>query len=119
MRIDKFLWAVRLFKTRSLAADACKNEKVKIGGMNLKSSREIKIGDKIEVKDLPIWRSYEIIGITEQRVGAKLVTEFIKDITPTEELAKLEAIKNSGFIDNRKGRPTKKDRRQLGDWLEL
>lgn len=128
VRIDKWLWAVRLFKTRSIAIDACKKGRVSIKGSNIKPSRMIKIGDVIDVRRAPITYSFEVLALTENRMGAKLVTDFMKDVTPASQLEILELSKLTGFIDRARGtgRPTKKDRRDLdqfsddysffGDW---
>ena len=120
VRIDKWLWAVRLFKTRSLASEECKKGKVMIDGMPLKPSREIKVGDKIQVKRPPIVRTYQVLGLSEKRMGAKLVVDFIKDITTPEELEVLEVQKHMGWFNREKGtgRPTKRDRRELDDFFE-
>lgn len=128
VRIDKWLWAVRLFKTRSIAIDACKKGRVSIKGSNIKPSRMIKIGDVIDVRRAPITYSFEVLALTENRMGAKLVPDFMKDVTPASQLEILELSKLTGFIDRARGtgRPTKKDRRDLdqfsddysffGDW---
>lgn len=112
LRADKFLWAVRVFKTRSIAAEACKKSRVQIGDMNIKASREIKAGDIIQVTKVPVSYSYEVISIPKNRVSAKLVSDFIIDKTPEEELLKLSSS-DSFFIkrDKGTGRPTKKERR--------
>ncbi|MCF8379399.1 MAG: RNA-binding S4 domain-containing protein [Bacteroidales bacterium] len=112
LRADKFLWAVRIFKTRAIAAEACKKGKVQISGMNIKASREIKPGECIEVRKAPVNYSYQVISIPNNRVSAKLVPDFIVDKTSEEELLKLTAG-DSFFIkrDRGTGRPTKKDRR--------
>ena len=112
LRADKFLWAVRIFKTRAIAAEACKKGKVQISGMNIKASREIKAGDILQVKKAPVNYSYEVVAIPKNRVSAKIVGEFILDKTPEDEILKL-AASDSFFIqrDRGTGRPTKKDRR--------
>lgn len=121
VRVDKWLWAVRLYKTRSIATEECKKGKIMINGMPLKPSREIKIGDKIQVKNPPIIRTYEVLGLAEKRMGAKLVDGFVKDITTPEELEILEVQKHMGWFNRDKGtgRPTKKDRRELDDFFEF
>ena len=115
IRIDKWLWAVRLFKTRSQAADACRGGKVSVLNQTVKPSREIKIGDVIQIKLSPIIKTVKVIGLLENRVSAKLVVDFVEDQTPIEEYKKLEKDKNEYFIKREKGtgRPTKKDRREL------
>jgi ribosome-associated heat shock protein Hsp15 len=115
IRIDKWLWAVRIFKTRVLSGEMCKRGKVKIQGQRIKSSRLVKIGDKITVtKDNINWE-YEVLKCIEKRVGAKIAEECKKDCTPEEEKIKLQKIK-SVYLPRRErgaGRPTKKERRQL------
>ena len=115
IRIDKWLWAVRLFKTRSQAAEACKGGKVKIEGQNAKASREIKVGDIIEVQQKGILKKVEIIKAVKNRVSAKLVPELMNDLTSPEEYEKLELINqlNQEKRDRGTGRPTKKDRRTI------
>ena len=117
LRADKFLWAVRIYKTRAIAAEACKKGKVQISGMNIKASREIKSGDFIQVKKVPVNYSYEVVSIPKNRVSAKIVADFILDKTPESEILKLSA-NDSFFIqrDRGTGRPTKKDRRDLEDF---
>lgn len=119
MRIDKFLWSVRIFKTRTLASEACKLGRVTMGGQLVKSSRDIKEGDVIEVKKNPIWRKYKVKKLLKSRVGAKLVEAYVEDFTPKEELEKLEMIHKSGILSRPKGygRPTKKERRDIGKLL--
>jgi ribosome-associated heat shock protein Hsp15 len=115
VRIDKWLWAVRLYKTRSLATEECRKGRVMINEMPVKPSREVKIGDKIQIRKPPIVRTYEVLGISEKRMAAKLVDAFMRDITPPEELEILEMQKHMGWLQRDKGagRPTKKDRRDL------
>ncbi len=121
VRIDKWLWAVRLYKTRTLATEECRKGRITIDGVAVKPSRIPKIGDIIKVRKNPVTYSYKIIGIIGKRVGAKLVQEFAVDITPPEELKNLEIKQQMGSIerDRGAGRPTKKDRRDLDrlqDW---
>ena len=121
IRIDKWLWAVRLYKTRSLASEECKKGKVTINGMNVKASREIKEGETIQLRRPPITRSYKIIALVENRMAAKMVPEFMVETTPASELEILEVQKNQS-IDNRErgtGRPTKKDRRDMDDFFDV
>ncbi len=115
VRIDKFLWAVRLFKTRSQAAEACKKAKVLINNMPVKPSREINTGDVFELKKSPVLYKYRIKELLKNRVGAKLVTNYLEDITPPEELIKLEIDKNMPYLKREagSGRPTKKERRDI------
>ena len=120
VRIDKWLWATRIFKSRSIAVEACKKGRIMIGGTTVKASRMIKIGDIIQVKKPPIAYSFQVLDITERRMGAKLVPNFLKDVTPKEQLEILELSKITGFVNRAKGtgRPTKKDRRELTDFTE-
>lgn len=120
VRIDKWLWAVRLFKTRTIAIEACKKGRISIKGVTIKPSRMIKVGDVIEVRRSPITYSFEVLNLTENRMGAKLVHEFMKDVTSPSQLEILELSKMSGFVDRARGtgRPTKKDRRELEQFTE-
>lgn len=120
VRIDKWLWAVRLFKTRSIAIEACKKGRITIKGITIKPSRMIKIGDVIEVRRPPVTYSFEVLSLTENRMGAKLVPDFMKDVTSPSQLEILEMSKVSGFVDRARGtgRPTKKDRRDLEQFTE-
>ena len=116
MRIDKYLWCVRLFKTRSLASEACSKGRIKINGDEIKPSREVRPGDRIEVRINPIWKSYEVVGVPKSRVGARLVPDFINDTTSEEaleELAFVSKMNASGRQGGTYGRPTKKNRRNL------
>mgnify|MGYP002647065976 FL=1 len=120
VRIDKWLWAVRLFKTRSIAIEACKKGRISIKGVTIKPSRSIKVGDVIEVRRPPVTYSFEVLNLSENRMGAKLVPEFMKDVTSPSQLEILEMSKVSGFVDRARGtgRPTKKDRRELDQFTE-
>lgn len=120
VRIDKWLWAVRLFKTRSIAIEACKKGRITIKGVTVKPSRMVKTGDVIEVRRTPITYSFEVLNLAENRMGAKLVPGFMKDVTPASQLEILELSKMSGFVDRARGmgRPTKKDRRELEQFTE-
>lgn len=120
VRIDKWLWAVRLFKTRSIAIDACKKGRITIKGITVKPSRMIKVGDVIEVRRPPVTYSFEVLALTERRMGAKLVFEFMKNVTPQSELDILELSRASGYLGRARGtgRPTKKDRRELDQFAE-
>lgn len=119
-RIDKWLWAARIFKTRSIAIDAIKNSRVTIAGSNVKPSRMVKAGDVIDVKKPPITYSFRILKTIEQRVGAKLIPEIYENITSPEQYEILEMSKISGFVDRARGtgRPTKKERRSLDEWFD-
>jgi ribosome-associated heat shock protein Hsp15 len=120
VRIDKFCWTIRLFKTRSLAADAIKNKKVMVNAALCKASRELKPGDKIQVKKNNIAFEYKVLQFPKNRVGAKLVAEYVQDITPSEEMQKFELLKAQYKLgrDRGLGRPTKKDRRELDDFMD-
>jgi ribosome-associated heat shock protein Hsp15 len=115
IRIDKFLWAVRLFKTRSIASEACKGGKVKINEHNVKASKDVKVGDSISVSLGIYTKTVKVKALLVNRVGAPLVPNYIEDLTSKEEYAKLEALKDKGFEwrDRGIGRPTKKDRREI------
>ena len=115
IRIDKWLWAVRIFKTRSLAAEYCKSGKVLINGQVAKPSRAIIIGDTITVRKSPINYCYIVNGIISKRVSAKIAAENVEDITPPEEIDLLKKMQKSVFYtrDRGTGRPTKKERRQI------
>lgn len=118
-RIDKWLWAVRIFKTRTIAAEACKKGRISINGVQAKPSRMIKPGDIINVKKSPITYSFKVLQAIEKRIGAKLVPEVMENVTSPEQYELLEMSKISGFIDRARGtgRPTKKDRRSLDDFF--
>lgn len=119
-RIDKWLWASRIFKTRSIAADACKNGRVTVGNVTVKPSRMVKVGETISVRKPPITYSFRILKTIEQRVGAKLLPEIYENVTAPEQYKLLEMTRISGFVDRARGtgRPTKKDRRSLDAFLE-
>lgn len=120
VRIDKWLWAVRLFKTRTIAVEACKKGRVAIQGTSIKPSRNIKVGEVVQVRKPPITYSFEVLALADKRMGAKLVPDFMKDVTPASEYAILETSKASGFVDRGRGlgRPTKKERRDLDDFID-
>lgn len=117
-RIDKWLWASRIFKTRTIAAEACKKGRITINSSQVKASRMIKPGDIIEVRKPPITYSFKVLQAIEKRVGAKLVRDILEDVTPPEQYEILELSKISGFVDRAKGtgRPTKKERRELDNF---
>ena len=119
-RLDKWLWAARIFKTRSIAADACKNGRVTIGGVKQKASKMIKEGDIIEVRKPPITYSFKVLKAIQNRVGAKLVPEVLENVTTKEQLELLEMNRIGGFIGRARGtgRPTKKERRELDDFIQ-
>ena len=116
VRIDKWLWAVRIYKTRGLAAEACKKGRIIINGMEVKPSREVRPGETIFVRKLPVVYTIRVTGLVENRLPAMRVKEFMEDLTSPEELDKLR-IKDATFFkrDRGAGRPTKKDRRLLDD----
>lgn len=118
VRIDKWLWAVRIFKTRSIATDAIKMGRVTIGGQRVKPSKMVKVGEVIDVKKPPIVYSFKVLALAENRMGAKLVPGFMENVTRKEQLDLLEMNRITGFIDRAKGlgRPTKKDRRDIDDF---
>ncbi|MDR1723462.1 MAG: RNA-binding S4 domain-containing protein [Tannerella sp.] len=120
VRIDKWLWATRIFKTRTVASEACKKNRVSVGNVNVKPSRMIKVGDVVAVRKPPVTYSFRVLGLTENRVGAKLVPSFFENITPPSEYEILELNKISGFVARAKGtgRPTKKDRRELEHFID-
>ncbi len=120
-RIDKFLWEVRLFKTRSLAAEACKKGHVTINGQQVKSSREIKEGEQFSLRKAPVTYTYEVLGLPTGRVGAKLVPDYIRDITTPEMLELLEVLRIDQANNRARGtgRPTKKERRDLEEFFEM
>jgi len=120
LRIDKWLWCVRLFKTRTLATDAVNGGKVKLNGQNTKPSRELKPGDTIEFKRGVLTRTFRVAGFPKGRVSAKDVPLYTEDLTPPSELLKLEDMKYLPLVKREKGsgRPTKKDRRDMGRFME-
>lgn len=120
VRIDKYLWAIRVFKTRSESADACNGNKVKIGGNVAKASKSVKTGDAIEVRKGSATFTYKVIQVTENRLGAALVPNFADNLTPQSEIAKFQAPRETVSFSRERGagRPTKKDRRQLDDLLD-
>lgn len=120
-RLDKFVWCVRLTKTRSLASEAVSKGKVKLNNQQVKPSREPKVGDVIYVSKNTAVFSYEIIELLDKRVGAKLVENYIKDITPLTELEKykLYSISQATYRQNGSGKPTKKDRRDLNEFFDF
>ena len=120
MRVDKFLWCVRYFKTRSIATNACKQGKIRLEDEILKPSKDVFPGDKLWVRKNQINYELEILDLPKSRVGAKLVNIYIHDITPKEAFEKLDLLKYSKDYYRKKGtgRPTKKDRRDIDDWIE-
>ncbi len=117
-RIDKWLWAARIFKTRTMASDACKNGRIMIDGVKLKPSRMVKEGDVIQVRKPPVTYSFKILKAIQNRVGAKLVPEVMENVTPKSQLEILEMSRIGGFVSRARGtgRPTKKERREIDEF---
>ncbi|MDR1780456.1 MAG: RNA-binding S4 domain-containing protein [Tannerella sp.] len=120
VRIDKWLWATRLFKTRTLAAEACKKGRVSINNLTVKPSRMLRAGEIIQIRKPPITFSFKAISLTERRMAAKSVPEYLENVTPKEQYEILEMNKISGFVDRARGlgRPTKKERRDLEQFMD-
>jgi len=120
VRIDKWLWAVRLFKTRTLAAEACKKGKVVVKDVQVKPSRNVKVGDVVSIKRNPFLFSFKVLALSENRMNAKLVVDFLQNVTTADQLEMIELAKLSGNMgrDRGTGRPTKKERRDLEDFVE-
>ena len=118
VRIDKWLWAVRIFKTRTIATEACKKGRVSIGAAP--ADVIAKPARTVNVRKSPVTYSFRVLALTENRLGAKLVPEYMENITPREQLDLLEVVKISGFIDRRKGlgRPTKREGRELARFTD-
>lgn len=121
MRIDKYLWAIRLFKSRNAASEACKKGYVQVGGQNAKSSREIYISDRISIRQHQLTSEWVVLDLPKSRVGAKLVPQYCKDITPDEIVAQRQEIAETQRLSRVKGsgRPSKKDRRDLEDFFDI
>ena len=119
-RIDKWLWAVRIYKTRSIAAEACKKGHISIGDRTAKPAHNIRVGDIVNVKKAPVTDSFKVLKCAENRVGAKLVPELMENVTPQEQYEILEMSRMSGFVGRARGtgRPTKKERRDLDQFVE-
>ena len=119
IRIDKWMWATRIFKTRTIALEACKKNRVMVNDIPAKPSRMIKAGDIVQVRKPPVTYSFRVLDITANRVGAKLVPQYMENITPPEQYEILELQKISGFVDriHGSGRPTKKERRELDEFM--
>ena len=120
IRLDKYLWAVRIFKTRSDAAEAIRQNRVLVNGSYAKPSREVRIGDTISVKRMPVTYQYKVVGYVSSRQPAKNVPDYCLNITPQEELDKLNVPHETIFVfrDRGTGRPTKKERRELDSLME-
>ena len=122
VRIDKYLWSIRVYKTRSEATDACKGGKVKVNGSDIKPSKVVKVGDMITARMGPVTYTYRVLDLIDKRQGPKLVPNYAENLTPEEEIAKLRTPVETFFLkrDRGAGRPTKKDRRQMDSlWDEL
>lgn len=119
-RIDKWLWAVRIFKTRTIAAEACKKGRVSVNGAQAKPSRMVKEGEVVQVRKPPVTYSFKVLQAIEKRVGAKLVPEVMENVTTPDQYELLEMNRISGFVDRARGtgRPTKKERRSLDKFTE-
>ncbi len=119
-RVDKWLWAMRVFKTRTIATDACKKGRVMMGGVAVKPSRCVKPGDVIDVRKPPITYTFRVKALAPNRLGARLVPDYLENITPQAQYDLLEMTRISGFVDRRKGlgRPTKRDSRELSRFRE-
>lgn len=121
VRIDKWLWAMRIYKTRTIATEACKKGRVGVGNIEaVKPSRMISVGDIVRVRKSPITYTFKVLALTENRLGASKVPDYMSNITPQSELDLLEVVKISGFIDRAKGlgRPTKREGRELSSFKE-
>lgn len=121
VRIDKFLWAVRIYKTRSEATEACNGNKVRIAGVPIKPGKAIKVGDILEVHKGPALLTYKVLQLCSARMGAQLVPDYLEDLTPESEKAKFHAPKETIVLRREKGtgRPTKKDRRNLDALMDM
>jgi ribosome-associated heat shock protein Hsp15 len=119
IRIDKYLWAIRIYKTRTLAGDACKSGHIKIDDVPVKASREIKVGDVLDIKYGPLNKRIEVVEVIKNRLKASLAVEKYKDITPQEEMERQEMMRQLNYERRERGtgRPTKKDRREI-DYLK-
>lgn len=119
-RIDKWLWAVRIYKTRSIAAEACKKGHIMVRDKAVKPSFLVRVGDVVQVKKSPITYSFKVLQCAENRVGAKLVPELMENVTPAEQYEALEMSRISGFVDRARGtgRPTKKERRSMDSFID-
>lgn len=120
VRIDKWMWAVRLFKTRSLATEACKKGKISINEIPVKPSRNIKVGEVLQIRQNPIVFSFKILALAENRMNAKLVPEYMENVTTNDQLELLELYKLNRTLDRARGtgRPTKKERRDLETYVD-
>ena len=115
VRLDKFLWSVRIYKTRTIAVEECEKNRVLVNGTEVKPSRQVRVGDRLTVKKLPIVHTYEVIQLIDKRQSASLVKNYIVDTTPQDEIEKAEMARKHAFVqrDRGAGRPTKKERRNI------
>lgn len=120
VRVDKWLWAVRIFKTRTVASEACKKGRVMIDRVVVKPSRNVRVGEVVEVRKPPIIFSFKVLALADKRMGAKLVPQFMENVTPPDQYELMELNKISGFVDRQRGtgRPTKKERRDLDQFTD-
>ncbi len=120
VRIDKFMWATRIFKTRTIATDACKKGRVMIEGVTVKPSRMIKAGETIQVRKPPVTYAFKVLALAENRMGAKLVPGYLENVTDPAQYELLEMVRIGGFVNRQKGlgRPTKKDGRLMKQFVE-
>ena len=120
-RIDKWMWAARIFKTRTIAAEACKKGRVLVDGVQVKASRLVKAGDVVQVKKPPVIYSFKVLQPIEKRVGAKMLPEVMDNVTPPDQYELLDMVRINGFVDRVRGsgRPTKKERRDLDEFMAL
>ncbi len=121
VRIDKWLWSIRFYKTRSISTDACKSGRITINGKSIKASKEVNIGDIIDIRKDNIQYKVKVIKLSEKRMGAALVNDFREDLTSDEEYNKMKLIKSANFEyrDRGIGRPSKKDRRNLNNFKNI
>lgn len=122
VRIDKWMWAMRIFKTRTISTEACKKGRITVNDDTnpVKPSRMVKIGDVVHVRKPPVTYSFRVKAVTENRLGAKLVPEYLENVTPKDQYDLLDVVKISGFVDRRKGlgRPTKREGRELARFTD-
>lgn len=118
-RIDKWMWAVRIFKTRTIAAEACKKGRISINGALAKAARTVKPGDVIQVRKPPVTYSFKVLQTIEKRVGAKLVAEMMENVTTPEQYELLEMSRVSGFVNRAKGYRTADEKKTAGVWKNL
>ncbi len=122
VRIDKWLWAMRIFKTRTIAIEACKKGRITIGEDSnpVKPARIVHVGDTVHVRKPPVTYSFQVKALTENRLGAKLVPEYLENVTPQSQYDLLDVVRISGFVDRRKGlgRPTKREGRELARFTD-